>query len=83
MSEAIESGSGQPFAAEHFGPVFEGQVRRDDNAVAFVRGADDVEEKFGADFAGRHVAEFIEYQQIELCELSLQSKQNSFFTSFQ
>ena len=72
MCEAVESGSGQSFAAENFGPVFEGQVRRDDDAVAFVRGADDIEQEFGADFAGRHVAQFIEYQQVELRELSLQ-----------
>ena len=46
VGQAVESGSGQSFAAEHFGPVFERQVRRDDDAVAFVRGADDIEQKF-------------------------------------
>lgn len=81
MGQAVESGSGQPFAAENFGPVFERQVRRDNDAVAFVRGADDIEQKFRADFAGRHIAELIENEQVELCELSLQSEQNSFFTS--
>jgi hypothetical protein len=47
VCEAVESGSGQSFAAENFGPVFEGQVCRDDDAVAFVRGADDIEQEFG------------------------------------
>jgi hypothetical protein len=27
MREAVEGGSGEPFAAEHLGPLFEGQVR--------------------------------------------------------
>jgi hypothetical protein len=38
----LEHGTGQPFAAEHFGPVFKGQVGGEDQARAFVGAADDM-----------------------------------------
>jgi len=34
MREATECGSGEPFVAEHLGPLFEGQVRRRDQTVS-------------------------------------------------
>jgi len=83
MREAIESRSGQVFAAEDFGPVFERQVRGDNDAVSFVRGADHVEQKFRTDFAGRHVTQFIKNEQVEFRKLSLQSQEYSFFAGFQ
>ena len=52
MGQAIQSGPGQTFAAQDFGPVFERQVRGNNDAVAFVRGADHVEQKFGTNLAG-------------------------------
>ena len=81
MSEAIESGPGQSFAAEHFGPVFERQVRGDNDTVAFVGRADHVEQKFRTKFTGRNVTQFIEDEQVEFRQLSLQSQEYSFFTS--
>ncbi len=66
MGEPIERGTGEAFAAEDFGPVFERQVRRHDQAVPFVGGGDDVEQQFGSGLAGGNVAQFIEDQQIEL-----------------
>ena len=71
MSQAIQSSSGQTFAAQHFGLVFEGQVRDNNDAVAFVRGADHVKQKFGANLAGWHVTQFVEHKQVQLCKLSL------------
>ena len=71
MRQSIERGPRQPFAAEHLGPVLERKIRRDDDAGSLVGGTDDVEEQFGAELAGRHVAEFIEDQQVELGQLSL------------
>ena len=65
------------------GPVFEGQVRRNNDAVAFVCGADHVEQKFGTNLAGWHVTQFVEHKQVQLRKLSFQSQEHSFFTSFQ
>ena len=48
MGEAVEHGAGEAFVAEDLGPVLEGQVGGDDEALAFVGAADDFEEEFGA-----------------------------------
>jgi len=48
MGEPVEHGAGQPFTAEHLGPVFKGQVGGEDQAGAFVGAADDIEEQFRA-----------------------------------
>jgi len=82
MGQAIQSGSGQTFAAQHFGPVFEGQVRGISDAVPFVRGADRIEQKFGTNLTGWHVPQFIKNQQVEFRKLSFQSQQYSFFSGF-
>ena len=44
VSQSIESGASEAFAPQHFCPVLEWQIRRDDYAQAFVGGADDIEE---------------------------------------
>ena len=80
MCQAIQSGSGQTFAAQDFGPVFERQVRGNNDAVPFVRGADHVEQKFGTNLAGWHVTQFVEHKQVQLRKLSFQSQEHSFFT---
>ena len=82
MGQAIESRSGQAFAAEDFGPVFERQVRGDNDAVSFVRRADHVEQKFRTKFTGRHVTQFIKDEQVEFRKLSFQSQEYSFFAGF-
>ena len=46
VGQAVEQRAGQPFAAHHLRPLLEGQIGRDDQAVAFVGPADDVEEQF-------------------------------------
>ena len=65
MREAIEGGAGQSFAAQDLDPRLKGQVGGDDETGAFVGGADHVKDEFGAQFAGRHIAEFVENQKIE------------------
>ena len=66
MREPVERGAGESFAAQHLHPLLEGQVGGDDHAGAFIGGADHVEEQFGAQLAGRDVAEFVEDQQVQL-----------------
>lgn len=48
VGQPVEHGPGQPFAAEHFSPVFNGQVGRHDQAGAFLSPADHLKEKFGS-----------------------------------
>ena len=73
MGQPIERGSGETFTAEHLGPVLEGEIGRHDQAQSFIRRADHIEQQFGAELAGRHVAQFIENQQIEFRELFLET----------
>lgn len=40
-------GAGQALASQHFDPLFERQIRGDDEAGAFISPADHVEEQFG------------------------------------
>jgi hypothetical protein len=56
VGKSIDERAGEPFVAEDLGPVLEGQVGGEDKALAFVCAADDVEEKFGADFGEGDVA---------------------------
>ena len=53
MREPVERGPGQAFATQDLDPRLEGQVGGDDEAGAFVSGADHIEEKLGAELAGR------------------------------
>ena len=57
MSEPIERGSGEAFTAEHLGPVLEGQIGRYNHTQSFVSCAVHIEQKFGAELTGRHVAQ--------------------------
>lgn len=57
VGEPVERRPGEPFASENPGPVLEGKVLRDDQAVAFKVRRDDVEEQFRPHLARRHGAE--------------------------
>jgi hypothetical protein len=54
VREAVEGGSGEPFAAEHLGPLFEGQVRRHDQTLPLVGRAEHVKEELGNSTVGPH-----------------------------
>ena len=82
MSQPIQSGAGQTFTAQYFGPVFERKIGRDDQALTFVSGADHVEQQLRSDLAGRPVTQFVEDQQIHFRKLFPESQQVSFFASF-
>ena len=70
----IEGGSGEPFVAQHFGPLLEAEVGRQHDAGAFVGGGNHVEEEFGSGLAGRDVTQFIQNQQIEFGEITAESQ---------
>ena len=65
VSEAIQCCPGEPLAAEYLRPVFERKVRGHNQALSLIGRADHVEQQLRSDLAGRHVAEFIQNQQIE------------------
>ncbi len=65
VREPVEGGAGESFGSEDFGPGLEGQVGGDDQAGAFIRGGDDVEEQLGTDFGCGDVAELVEDQEVE------------------
>ena len=46
MGEAVQQSAGEPFGAEHGGPLVEGQVGGDQDGAPFVALAEDLEEEF-------------------------------------
>ena len=69
MGEPVERRAGEPLAPQDLGPVLERQIGGDDETVALVGRADDVEQQLGARLTGRNVAQFVEDDQIELGQL--------------
>jgi len=69
MSQAVQRGAGQALAPEYFRPILERQVGRHDQAIPLAGGGDHVEEQLGAHLAGRHIAQLVEDQEIQLAQL--------------
>ena len=82
VGESIKGGSGEPFVAEHFGPVFETEVGGEHDAGTFVSGGNHVEEEFGPGLAGGDVAQLIENQQIEFGQVIAETQELSFLIGF-
>ncbi len=68
VGNAVEQRAGEAFVSEDLGPLLEGQVGGEDEALAFVGAAYYVEEEFGASFGERHVAEFVEHDEVEFLD---------------
>jgi len=64
VREAVEGGSGEPFAAEYLGPLLEGQVRGDDQALPLVGRAQDVKKQFGPYLPGRKITQFVKDDEV-------------------
>jgi hypothetical protein len=64
VSDAVEKGSREPLVHENFGPLFEGQVRGHDDALALIGATDDFEEQLGSGFAEGDIAELVKDEQI-------------------
>ena len=82
VSEPIEGGAGEAFGAEDLGPVLEGQVGGDDQAVPFVGLTDQVEQELGARSARRDVSQLVEHQQVLLAELGAQAQEGLLIACF-
>ena len=75
VGEPVEQRAGQPLGGEHAGPLVERQVAGDDGGAALVALAEHLEQQFGAGLGERHVAEFVDDQQLVAGELALQAQQ--------
>src|ERR1035437_9425164 len=78
VGEPVESGAGEALRSEDLGPGLEGQIARDDQTGALVRGRYDVEEKLGADLGGRDVAQLIKNKKVQLGQLPLEAQEGPF-----
>ena len=78
VGEAVEASSGQPFSAEHLGPLDEGQVGGHQDRSTLVTLAEHLEEQLGASLGQGHEAQFVDDQKLESCEPSLQVEQTPF-----
>ena len=82
VREAIEQRAGEPGAAEDAGPFLERQVRRDDGRAAFMTLAEDLEEQLRTGLRERHIAEFIDDEELDGGELSLELEQTPLVARF-
>jgi len=67
VGKAVQESPGQSFGAEDLGPLFEGQVRGDDQAGSFVGAANHIDEKLSPGLGEGNVAEFVEDEQLSRC----------------
>ena len=83
MGQAVEHGPGKAFRSADFGPVFKGQIGRNNKAGAFIGSRDHIEEQFGPGFGERHIPQFIEDQQVVPLQLLEHPLELTFFAGLQ
>ena len=82
MGEAVEERTGQPFRTEDGGPFIEWQVAGNQGGTAFIALAEHFKEQLRTDSGERHVAQFIDDQQLDSVEMLLQGPQTAFIAGF-
>ncbi len=82
MGEAIEERTGEAFRTEYGGPFIEWQVAGDQSGTAFIALAEHLEEQLGTDSRERHVAQFVDDQQLDGVEMLLQGPEAALITGF-
>jgi len=75
MREAIEQCARQALGSEHRCPLVERQVAGHHRAAALVALAEDLEQQLGPGWRQRHVAEFVDDQDLVACELTLEPRE--------
>ena len=63
VGQAIQQGTGEAFAAEHLGPLVEGQVGRDHDAAAFIAFGKELKEQFRPSLGKGDIAELVDNDQ--------------------
>jgi hypothetical protein len=82
MGEPVEQRAGEPFRAEYGSPFIEWQVAGDQRGATFIALAEHLEEQFGAYGRKRHIAQFIDDQQLDRVEVLLQRAKAAFVARF-
>ena len=83
VGQSVEQGPGHPFVAQDFGPLLEGQVAGEDEALAFVGATDDIEEQFGPGLGERYIAKLVEHEQVVVVHAAAQALELPLFTGLQ
>ena len=83
MCEPIQEGAGETFGAKDLGPLLEGEVGGEHEALLLVGSTDDLEEEFGAGLGERHIAQLIEEQEMKALQLFVEALEPSFLPAFQ
>ena len=83
VGDAVEERAGHTLVAEYVGPVLKGQVGGEENALAFVGAAYDLEEEFGAGLGKRDIAELVEDEQVEFGQAVEESFELAFFSGLE
>jgi hypothetical protein len=60
VGESVDDGLREPGVGEDLGPFAERQVRRDDQAAAFVAFGEDLEDEFGGAVGQREIAKLVD-----------------------
>ena len=71
VGEAVEEGPGEPFRAEVFSPLVEGQVGGNQDRSAFIALTEDLDEQLGAGLGQGYEAQFVDDQELETRQLPL------------
>jgi hypothetical protein len=74
VGEAVEERAGEPFGTEHGRPFVERQIARYQRAASFVALTEDLEQQLGPNRGERHIAEFVDDQQLVSGELTLKAQ---------
>jgi hypothetical protein len=74
MREAVEERAGEPLGTEYGRPLIERQIARDQRAASLVALAEDLEQQLGPSRRERHIAEFVDDQQLVAGELTLKAQ---------
>jgi hypothetical protein len=74
MREAVEERAGEPLGTEHGRPLIERQIARDQRAASLVALAEDLEQQLGPSRRERHIAEFVDDQELLAGELTLKAQ---------
>ena len=69
VGQAVEQRGGHFGVTEDARPFTECQVGRDDNRGAFVKSADEVEQKLATGLGERQVAEFVQHDEVHACQM--------------
>ena len=72
MSRPVEQGAGEPLRSQNRCPVLEGEVRADNGRALLVALQERLEEQLGPGRRERHVAKFVDDQQLHGLQIALQ-----------